>query len=935
MREKILSIIQKIVVLFLAFLMLITMMPVGLFPGNDTPSAEGRFIRNLPIAEVCAQSANNDEAIRNIGRYNSVYYKFDISELIKVKEEEVKEVSLRLAFVKGSGMANNAVRISFIDTDKIPAKAENTNLRLFTENRYELIYPDTSGNDDALAEIDIFDYAMNEVRQGKTEIGICISADMPICVAMASQNYLDASYRPCIKIVTGIAEDSDSDTLAKTHLKEMAFVSKNDGDKTGDKLSENAGGLLVGNGCETYLKFDIDRADIIGELYSARLVLRKSNENENVKAKVYLLNNSQWTANEISYNNKPRGEETEVMTVIENNSDTITIDATQQVCEAVKQKMDTLTFRIVGIEDMNIRFENEKYTPQLYLKASDNKDIVCASEAALNALGDNRSSFVTMNLSNEYSSQNGGSAKIIWNELDADNKVLKDKIYLDKNGDITRPKWYENGAHIVANAEIRSNDYTTNRRYYLTIPAESAPDYSKYKFSNYIDIGGAQSEKEQKAEYKNVESGRKRWIEGHIFSYRVPQKGAIMMLNFDCSPYATNYLTLKLWAEDTASPNELKIIPYDYMGEEKVYSIPNEAKSGSDGFMYVTYALPKEFTSGKDSVSLRISFDEFTEEPSRAVYAAYMTQNAFFEPKQFEKQGEKTVSETSFADEAISKFIKNFKLLFVGGADTAETETETGEIENVMVDEEENSLIFSGKDVNVAFKVNFEEEIASVYQRTEYFDRYCDGCPISDNNGVVSIEFGPYILLWNRSGDEVGIETVNKEFKGVYKEIPSRVYYNFSEKWQLTDDSAVPSGSVIADGSTLNIIPKSAILLNHISEPMNNSDWRVSTINGKSVSEISFISTEKIEEVTVKAVGGIPENAERVTILLMIYNDGKVVSVKKAETDLYDGIYNYSINLSEEHLYMKKDRTLKVFVYDNTENMSEVLPKIELPRTNK
>lgn len=934
MREKILSIIQKIVVLFLAFLMLITMMPVGLFPGNETPSAEGRFIRNLPSAEVYAQSANNDETIRNIGRYNSVYYKFDLSELTKVKEEEVKEVSLRLAFLKGSGMANNAVRISFVDTDKLPSKAEDVSLLPLAESRCELIYPNTLENEDALAEINIFDYAMNEVRQGKTEIGIGISADMPICVAMASQNYLDASYRPCVKIVTGIAEDSDSDTLAKTHLKEMAFISKNEGDKTGDKLSENAGGLLVGNGCETYLKFDIDREDIIGELYSARLVLRKISENENVKAKVYLLNNSKWTASEISYNNKPRGEETEVMTVIENNSDIITIDATQQVCEAVKQKMDTLTFRIVGLDDMNIKIENATYAPQLYLKASDDKDIVCASEAALNALGDNRSSFVTMNLSNEYSSQNGGNAKIIWNELDENNIALKEKIHLDKNGDITRPKWYENGSHIVADAEIRSNDYTTNRRYYMTIPAESAPDYSKYKFSNYIDIGGAQSEKEQKAEYKNVESGRKRWIDGHIFSYRIPQKNAVMMLNFACSPYETNYLTLKLWVEDTASPNELKIIPYDYMGEEKVYSIPNEAKSGSDGFMYVTYALPKEFTSGKDSVSLRISFDKFTEEPSRAVYAAYMTQNAFFEPKQFEKQGEKTVSEMSFADETISKFIKNFRLLF-GGADKAETETETGESENVMVDEEENSLIFSGKEVNVAFKVNFEEKIASVYQRTEYFDRYCDGCPISENNGVVSIEFGPYILIWNRREGGAEIEAIDKELAGVYKEVLSNTYYNFSEEWQLTDDSAVPSGSVIADGSTLNIIPKSAILLNHISDPMNNSDWRVSTINGKSVSEVSFTSTEKIEEVTVKAVGGISEYAERVTILLMIYNDGKVVSVKKSETDLYDGIYNYSINLSEEHLYMRKDRTLKVFVYDNTENMSEILPKIELPRTNK
>lgn len=934
MREKILSVIQKTVVLFLAFLMLVTMMPVGLFPGNDTPSAEGRFIRNLPSAEVYAQWANNDEAIRNIGRYNSVYYKFDISELTKVKEEEVKEVTLRLAFLKGSGMINNAVRISFIDADKMPSKAEGVSLLPLAENRYESIYPNTLGNEDVLAEINIFDYAMNEVKQGKTEIGVGISANMPICVAMASQNYLDASYRPCIKMVTGIAEDSDSDTLAKTHLKEMAFVSKNNGDKTGDKLSENAGGLLIGNGCEMYLKFDIDRADIIGELYSARLVLRNSNKNDDVKAKVYLLNNSEWTADEISYNNKPRGEETEVMTVIENNSDTITIDATQQVCEAVKQGMDTLTFRIVGVDDRINRFENGRFVPQLYLKASDDKDIVCVSETALNALGNNRSSFVTMNLLNEYSSQNGGNAKIVWNELDANNEVLKDKIYIGENGDITRPKWYENGVHIVANAEIRSNDYITNRRYYLTIPAESAPDYSKYKFSNYMDIGGAQSEKEQKAEYKNVGSGRKRWIEGHIFSYRVPQKGAIMMLNFACSPYETNYLTLKLWAEDTASPNELKIIPYDYMGEEKVYSIPNEAKSGSDGFMYVTYALPKEYTRGKDSVSLRISFDKFTEEPSRAVYAAYMTQNSFFEPKQFEKQGEKTVSETSFADEAISKFIKNFRLLF-GGEDRAETETETGESEIAMVDEEDNSIIFSGKDVNIAFKINMEERVASVYQKTEYFDRYCDGCPISENDGVVSIEFGPYILLWNRREDELKIEDIDRELAGIYKEMPSNVYYNFSEEWQLTDDSAVPSGNVIADGNTLSIASKSAIMLNHISDPMNNSDWRVSTINGKSVSEISFTSTEKIEEVTVKAVGGIPENVEKLTVLLMMYDDGKIVYAKKAETDLYEGIYNYSFNLSEEHLYMRKGRTLKVLVYDNTENMSEILPKIELPQTNK
>ena len=638
MRERIMSIIQKIAVLFLTLLMLITMMPVGLFPGSDTPSAEGSFVRNLPSAEVSVQSINKDEMTRSIGKYNSVYYKFDVSELTKVKPEEIKEVNLRLAFLKGSGMVDNTVKISVIDADKMPSKSEKISFLPIEESTFELIHPNTSGNEDALTEIDMLEYVKNIISQGKTEIAVGISAEMPVCVTMASQRYIDAAYRPCLKMVTGIAEDSDAKTLAKSELKEAAFISQKEGNDSGDKLSAKAKGLLIGNGTETYLKFDINRAAIMGELYSARLVLRNTDIYDSVKAKVYLLNNSQWTAGEISYNNKPRGEEKEAMTVLESNADIITIDVTQQVCEAVNRKMDTLTFRIVGLENKTVRFENGEngtMAPRLYLKASDDKDIVCASEAALNALGNNRASFVTMNLSDSYSSQNGGSAKISWDELDVNNEVLKEKTYVGKNGDITRPKWYEDAAHIVANAEIRSGDYITHRRYYLTIPAETAPNYSKYKFSNYIDIGGSQSEKEQKVEYKNVGSGRKRWIEGHMFSYRIPEKGAVMMLNFACSPYETNYLTLKLWADDSTSPNELNIIPYDYTGEEKIYIIPSEAKSGDDGFMYVTYALPKEFTNGKNSISLRVSFDKFTDEPSRAVYAAYLTQNSFFEPKQF------------------------------------------------------------------------------------------------------------------------------------------------------------------------------------------------------------------------------------------------------------------------------------------------------------
>ena len=138
-----------------------------------------------------------------------------------------------------------------------------------------------------------------------------------------------------------------------------------------------------------------------------------------------------------------------------------------------------------------------------------------------------------------------------------------------------------------------------------------------------------------------------------------------MAVTLKCDPEKQNYFTVKFWGGDTGDGILWVCDPATgYMNisntrqpmrnggvdrKEWVELITTDSEPQySGGFIYSTYLIPMIYTKGKNYVSLRIystggpaNYANVTikdqTEPSRGIYAAYMTQEADFDPAAFEE----------------------------------------------------------------------------------------------------------------------------------------------------------------------------------------------------------------------------------------------------------------------------------------------------------
>ena len=936
-KEKIISVIQKIVVIILACLMLIGILPIGLMPDNDVEKI-GDFIR-IATAEELYSSEKKSNGAEKIGRGHCAYLKFNLENIAKTDIDDIKKVCLRLAFLKGSGSLKNEISVSILPNGLWPHGDSVKDFKIPFEKEIAVIYPQTMGAEDSLSEIDITNYVKKYIDEGKTDIAFRLSSKMPVYAKIASGSNSDSAYRPSLKIVTGEAEDTDAYTLRKASVSDAVYVSAMRPEATGRELS-NRSTIAVGEGKDIYLKFELNENAIFDSVYKARLSLHLAGTINDGVFNISVINNNQWSGGNITYNSRPRGEEIYATSFETDKEGRMNIDVTQAVCEARTRGIRTIAFRITA-ENGNAIFYGKgdiKNEPELFIEASDDKDIECASEAAINALGVNSYEFVTMDLPNSYTDESGNTAKLRWTEYDKVGNPISDHI--SKNGEVKRPRWFESNATVDISAKIQSGDYTTERKYRVIVPAEKAPNYDNYSFGNYIDIGNPRSEDVQKFESVKVSSVKRRWTSGRVFTYRVPETAGAMLLNLACVPQSDNYITLKLWEGDKSLYGNFRLSLCDGTKDSIILTAPDTTEVNNNGFVYATYALPRVFTQGKNFVSLRLEYEnptqvqrETTPKP-RGIYAVYMTQTPFFEPKLFANQGEKIVSESSFSESAIRKFIdnlKNIEILSNINDEDATTENASN-VGRVSFDSNAGMAVFTGDDLNIAFSVDNEKQSAVIYQKMDYFDRYCPNCPVIYDGDIIMIDYGNYKMIWNKSESEaLPIPYSNMEVSGTYREIIDGGYYTFSEDWQMTDDSAFPEGTEVLNGKDIVIQPKRAILLVHIADPMQSSDWRVSHINGVNVSEINLKHERKIDNITVKAVGGIPEGVEEISVISGIYEDSKLISIYKKEVNVTASTDIYTIDFSKDELYIKGGRSLKIFVTDNSESMTEMSPKLELP----
>lgn len=914
---------QKLTVLFLACLMLIFVVPVWIFPEADPPSAEGDFVRLLPVSSTYSSKQYNDSSAVPVGNGSVVCLKFNLSRFSKISPDEIKNVKLRLTFINGNGAKRGTIYIgSFTDNDKnlfdkslplcpAPTKLEVNHLSA----------------DNQLIEVDLTEYTKNLLNKNTTDISFMIYSNDTIPTSVATAENEDSTYRPYLKIITGMAYDEDSDSIKKAEITDCTYVSEAQPDKRGISLTSDK--LTVGNGNEVYIKLKLNRAAIRDTLYSARLCLNTSGMTEPLNVSV--VYNNEWSSELISYSSRPRGKESISTKTSRSYGDAVFIDISQQICDAVA-KSDIITLKITSptSRESNIFGMLSDFKPKVYIKASANEEIKCAQTAALNALGKNISSYVMTNLCETYYGENGKAAHLNWSE-----RVQgKGDVHIRPNGEVIRPKWFEGDLNLTVQADIKCGDYSISRVYNINIAAENAPDYSKYTFSNYIDIGNSQSEEEQKFESINLGSSKRQRVNGKMFTYRTPENGGLAVLNFLCTPNAQNYLTLK-FRRDNKTSGKIYISTLPNSDNTVELSVPEFEAEQSKRFVYATYAIPREYTDGRQNLSLRISFETLSDNVEQAdIYAAYLTQSPYFEPKQFTKQGEVIINEPSGETNAAKEFIASLRAFSMSGTDIDDVEllTEAPKAPKSLYTITDNTIIFDNEDINAAFSFNEEQNYVDIYQKASYYDRYCAHCPLISRQGLIMTDYGDYKLIYNKYSDkEEKISRDNLEFSGIYKDMVSGQYYSFSDDWKRSDDSAIPETASVYDGDTLSAQPGQILLLMRVSEPLGEADWRISMINGTSVSELINTLPDTIENISFKAAGGFPYGVEEANVIICVFSNAKLVEMYKETVNITESIPMYTIDLSKNNISLANATEVRFFITDTQDLTPKRKPKLELP----
>lgn len=134
--------------------------------------------------------------------------------------------------------------------------------------------------------------------------------------------------------------------------------------------------------------------------------------------------------------------------------------------------------------------------------------------------------------------------------------------------------------------------------------------------------------------------------------------GSSIHFTLKVDPNNTNYLTVKLWGEDTSRGRltfylDGKQLGYRHLGDYDLIAHSNGEANCAGRFYYVTTLIPPDFTRDKTSISCEIrsldgpvapnaSLEEYRkhiEAQSRGIYAVYSHTNCCFTPPTTEKQG--------------------------------------------------------------------------------------------------------------------------------------------------------------------------------------------------------------------------------------------------------------------------------------------------------
>lgn len=433
--------------------------------------------------------ARLDEICDIVGNYWNTYYKFDLSALGKVEQDDITNAKLRIIVLdcgeyRESG--DSSFNVSFLDNDNW-----NENMTWMSKPSEEEQYLCTASCSDSgsVLEIDITEFMKKTVDfDDKTitlKLSPSVSSDTP--VTLASANSDDPSLRPYLKVALGSAQDPDIPHLDKSRLSSDGYVSAAAPDtSSGELLSLNNGLLTANNDSVIYIKFSLEPRNILGTIESAVLHLRPSVKTTNTEFNIYYLKGSAPadTAS-MTYNSRPEGETELIKSYngIDINGD-LAVDVTDIIYDTIKRGEYTVGFMIdcAGSDPSStdsVTFYSsmsESGTPALDITVTDDPEKTALAEASANILGSNTSADnITFDLPSEYTAENGLRVSIKWDcgsgsELSG---ILGfSDTAVSHSGRITRPAYLEDAETVSAEATLSVGGTSKKKRMILTIIPE-------------------------------------------------------------------------------------------------------------------------------------------------------------------------------------------------------------------------------------------------------------------------------------------------------------------------------------------------------------------------------------------------------------------------------------------------------------------------------
>lgn len=908
MKDKILSILQKVVVLFLVCLMLLCMMPVfppGILPGSDTPSAEGAYQYILPSAQTVCGGKEKDGTVK-ISSDTCVYFKFNVSRYADIPIDDIKSIKFNFALLSKSGSRQGRVFVSVSQDSKTQPEKNGSYLFLHAPVIAEF-YPDLSTVDDVLCEVDLTEYTKTMLKDGKSEYTVRVATDMEQGADMPLKDCLDPDYRPCLKAVTGMAENEDPETLVRAVLSEKTCLYE----QTSEEKQAEQYTIQDGNACS--FKFEINEKSVLQMPYRARLALNIA-DSDGGRLKISCINNG-----------NPLGVKDYETAVSVNDKGIVYADVTQAVCEAVSEKNSMITFKVEAETGTTVVSAGDSSAPHLKIGVTDNKNMVCAELAAIDILPQKKRAEVSFDLPYSYT-DSGTSAAIKWEEDTNDSR--RNTGHISEKGKIAKPKWFEDDANSTLIAEIKSGNYEINRRYNVIIPKESTPDYSGYTFGNYTDIGNDKSEKAQKFECVGMGNSETRNYGGNSHQYRMLEDGAVIVLNLAVISGEKNYITFKTNVASAQTDDSFEIIQCDRDGKSVSAVLPNDAATAENGFIFSTYEIPEDFVKDKKFVSLKVKYKKTIQSGQRELHAVYMTQNPYFDPEQFAEK-DKTMKDSEYTKDTEGKFRKEL-VGYIRDFDIESVQTivcEKNPQQAVYYDDK--NIVLAGNEINMAFKLNNDELFASIYQRAKYYSVYSDKVSIRKNGDLMVIEYGNYTIMKNTGMTETELAYINET--DVYKNVIDGKYYAFSDNVNFNDIAEMAADNFV-DGRGKLLMPNEIAVFMKAEEFSTGANWHVVSVNRTNISEFVFDGDKKIESVTVRSEGNIKDGCNRLTLICTVSENGRLLSVNRTETELNNNMRYYLIDVTDFDITLKDGQVMKIFLADNTEKMNEIVPKFQCPQ---